>query len=485
MTTTVDPSAALEFSDFKVADLTLADFGRKEIELAEHEMPGLMALRERYGVSKPLTGARITGSLHMTIQTAVLIETLVALGAEVRWASCNIFSTQDHAAAAIAAAGIPVFAWKGETLEEYWWCTERALAWPGGEGPNMILDDGGDATLLVHKGVEFERAGKAPDPSTADNDEYAVVLGVLNRTLAEDDQLWHRVASGILGVTEETTTGVHRLYQMMENGSLLFPAINVNDSVTKSKFDNLYGCRHSLVDGICRATDVMLAGKVTVVCGYGDVGKGCAQSLRGQGARVIVTEIDPICALQAAMEGYEVTTLDDVVETADLFVTTTGNMNVITVEHMAKMKHNAIVGNIGHFDTEIDMAGLAKYQGIERVNIKPQVDEWVFPATGGRSAHSIIVLAEGRLLNLGCATGHPSFVMSNSFTNQVMAQMELFGHRDFYERKVYTLPKHLDEEVARLHLEKLGVKLTTLSEDQAAYLGIPVEGPFKPEHYRY
>jgi len=485
VTTTVDPSAALEFSDFKVADLTLADFGRKEIELAEHEMPGLMALRERYGVSKPLTGARITGSLHMTIQTAVLIETLVALGAEVRWASCNIFSTQDHAAAAIAAAGIPVFAWKGETLEEYWWCTERALAWPGGEGPNMILDDGGDATLLVHKGVEFERAGKAPDPSTADNDEYAVVLGVLNRTLAEDDQLWHRVASGILGVTEETTTGVHRLYQMMENGSLLFPAINVNDSVTKSKFDNLYGCRHSLVDGICRATDVMLAGKVTVVCGYGDVGKGCAQSLRGQGARVIVTEIDPICALQAAMEGYEVTTLDDVVETADLFVTTTGNMNVISVEHMAKMKHNAIVGNIGHFDTEIDMAGLAKYQGIERVNIKPQVDEWVFPATGGRSAHSIIVLAEGRLLNLGCATGHPSFVMSNSFTNQVMAQMELFGHRDFYERKVYTLPKHLDEEVARLHLEKLGVKLTTLSEDQAAYLGIPVEGPFKPEHYRY
>jgi len=485
VTTTVDPSTALEFSDFKVADLTLADFGRKEIELAEHEMPGLMALRERYGVSKPLTGARITGSLHMTIQTAVLIETLVALGAEVRWASCNIFSTQDHAAAAIAAAGIPVFAWKGETLDEYWWCTERALAWPGGEGPNMILDDGGDATLLVHKGVEFERAGKAPDPSTADNDEYAVVLGLLNRTLAEDDQLWHRVASGILGVTEETTTGVHRLYQMMENGTLLFPAINVNDSVTKSKFDNLYGCRHSLVDGICRATDVMLAGKVTVVCGYGDVGKGCAQSLRGQGARVIVTEIDPICALQAAMEGYQVTTLDDVVETADLFVTTTGNMNVITVEHMARMKHNAIVGNIGHFDTEIDMAGLAKFPGIERVNIKPQVDEWVFPAAGGRSAHAIIVLAEGRLLNLGCATGHPSFVMSNSFTNQVMAQMELFGHRDFYERKVYTLPKHLDEEVARLHLEKLGVKLTTLSEDQAAYLGIPVEGPFKPEHYRY
>jgi adenosylhomocysteinase len=485
LTTTIDPSSALEFSDFKVADLTLADFGRKEIELAEHEMPGLMALRERYGAKRPLAGARITGSLHMTIQTAVLIETLVALGAQVRWASCNIFSTQDHAAAAIAAAGIPVFAWKGETLEEYWWCTERALAWPGGEGPNMILDDGGDATLLVHKGVEFERAGAVPDPSTADNDEFAVVLGLLTRTLAEDNQLWHRVAAGIQGVTEETTTGVHRLYQMMENGSLLFPAINVNDSVTKSKFDNLYGCRHSLVDGICRATDVMLAGKVTVVCGYGDVGKGCAQSLRGQGARVIVTEIDPICALQAAMEGYQVVTLEDVLETADLFVTTTGNRDVITVEHMARMKHNAIVGNIGHFDTEIDMAGLAKFPGIERVNIKPQVDEWVFPAKGAAPAHSVIVLAEGRLLNLGCATGHPSFVMSNSFTNQVMAQMEIFGHRDFYERKVYTLPKHLDEEVARLHLDKLGVKLTVLTEDQSAYLGIPVEGPYKPEHYRY
>jgi adenosylhomocysteinase len=485
VTTTADPSTALEFSDFKVADLTLADFGRKEIELAEHEMPGLMALRARYTATQPLAGARITGSLHMTIQTAVLIETLVALGAQVRWASCNIFSTQDHAAAAIAAAGIPVFAWKGETLEEYWWCTERALMWSGGDGPNMILDDGGDATLLVHKGVEFERAGEAPDPSTADNDEFAVVLGLLNRTLAEDGRLWHRVAEGILGVTEETTTGVHRLYQMMESGVLLFPAINVNDSVTKSKFDNLYGCRHSLVDGICRATDVMLAGKIAVVCGYGDVGKGCAQSLRGQGARVIVTEIDPICALQAAMEGYQVTTLDDVVETADLFVTTTGNMNVITVEHMARMKHNAIVGNIGHFDTEIDMAGLAKFPGIERVNIKPQVDEWVFPAQGGAAARSVIVLAEGRLLNLGCATGHPSFVMSNSFTNQVMAQMELFGHRDFYERKVYTLPKHLDEEVARLHLDKLGVKLTVLTEDQAAYLGIPAEGPYKAEHYRY
>ena len=391
MTATVDSSTALDAADFKVADLTLADFGRKEIELAEHEMPGLMALRDRYTTTKPLAGARITGSLHMTIQTAVLIETLIALGAEVRWASCNIFSTQDHAAAAIAAAGIPVFAWKGETLEEYWWCTDRALSWPdagdgASSGPNMILDDGGDATLLVHKGVEFERAGAVPDPSTAENDEFAVVLGLLGRVLADDDRRWHRMAEGLLGVTEETTTGVHRLYQMMESGSLLFPAINVNDSVTKSKFDNLYGCRHSLVDGICRATDVMLAGKVTVVCGYGDVGKGCAQSLRGQGARVIVTEIDPICALQAAMEGYEVTTLDDVVDTADLFVTTTGNMNVITVEHMARMKHNAIVGNIGHFDTEIDMAGLAKVDGIQRINIKPQVDEWAFPAASGTAA---------------------------------------------------------------------------------------------------
>jgi adenosylhomocysteinase len=485
VTTTVDSSTATEFSDFKVADLSLAGFGRKEIELAEVEMPGLMALRERHRASKPLAGARITGSLHMTIQTAVLIETLVALGAEVRWASCNIFSTQDHAAAAIAAAGIPVFAWKGETLEEYWWCTDRALSWPGHEGPNLILDDGGDATLLVHKGVEFERAGAVPDPSTADNEEFAVVLQLLTDVLADDDRRWHRMADGLLGVTEETTTGVHRLYQMMESGSLLFPAINVNDSVTKSKFDNLYGCRHSLVDGICRATDVMLAGKVAVVCGYGDVGKGCAQSLRGQGARVVITEIDPICALQAAMEGYQVTTLDEVVETADLFITTTGNMSVITVDAMAKMKHNAIVGNIGHFDTEIDMAGLAKFDGIQRINIKPQVDEWAFPATSEKAAHSIIVLAEGRLLNLGCATGHPSFVMSNSFTNQVMAQMEIFTHRDFYENKVYTLPKHLDEEVARLHLEKLGVKLTTLSEDQAAYLGIPVDGPYKPEHYRY
>ncbi len=488
MTTTTDPSAATDV-DFKVADLSLADFGRKEIELAEYEMPGLMALRERHAKSKPLAGARVTGSLHMTIQTAVLIETLVALGAEVRWASCNIFSTQDHAAAAIAAAGIPVFAWKGETLEEYWWCTDRALTWPGPDGksigPNMILDDGGDATLVVHKGVEYERAGSVPDPSTADNEEFAVVLGLLGRVYAEDDRRWHRMAEDIVGVTEETTTGVHRLYQMMEGGDLLFPAINVNDSVTKSKFDNLYGCRHSLVDGICRATDVMLAGKVAVVCGYGDVGKGCAQSLRGQGARVVITEIDPICALQAAMEGYQVTTLEDVVDTADLFITATGNKNVIAVEHMTRMKHNAIVGNIGHFDTEIDMAGLAKVAGVERVNVKPQVDEWVFPAADGRPGHAIIVLAEGRLLNLGCATGHPSFVMSNSFTNQVIAQMELFGHRDFYERRVYTLPKHLDEEVARLHLEKLGVRLTELSEDQSTYLGIPVDGPYKPDHYRY
>jgi adenosylhomocysteinase len=485
MTTTVSSPSSLDAGDFKVADLSLAEFGRKEIELAEHEMPGLMSLRAKYSEAKPLTGARITGSLHMTIQTAVLIETLVELGAQVRWASCNIFSTQDHAAAAIAKAGIPVFAWKGETLEEYWDCTEKALRWPDGGGPNMILDDGGDATLVVHKGVEFEKAGKVPDPSTADSEEFEIILKLLARIHAEDDRIWHRMAEGIKGVTEETTTGVHRLYQMTEAGSLLFPAINVNDSVTKSKFDNLYGCRHSLVDGICRATDVMIAGKVTVVCGYGDVGKGCAQSLRGQGARVVITEIDPICALQAAMEGYEVTTLEDVLETADLFVTTTGNKNIITAEHMAKMKHNAIVGNIGHFDNEIDMAGLAKTKGIERVNIKPQVDEWKFPATSDSPGHSIIILAEGRLLNLGCATGHPSFVMSNSFTNQVMAQLEIFTHPDFYERKVYTLPKHLDEEVARLHLEKLGVKLTTLTEEQADYLGIPVQGPYKPEHYRY
>ncbi len=487
MTTTEAPPNAgqSETSDFKVADLTLAAFGRKEIELAEHEMPGLMALRERHAATQPLKGARITGSLHMTIQTAVLIETLTALGADVRWASCNIFSTQDHAAAAIAVTGVPVFAWKGETLEEYWWCTERALEWPDHDGPNMILDDGGDATLLVHKGVEFEKAGAVPDPSTADSEEFEVVLTTLGRALAEDPQRWHKMSTCIQGVTEETTTGVHRLYQMMEAGKLLFPAINVNDSVTKSKFDNLYGCRHSLVDGICRATDVMLAGKVAVVCGYGDVGKGSAQSLRGQGARVIITEIDPICALQAAMEGYEVTTLEDVIGDADLVITTTGNSMIVSADQMGRMKHNAIVGNIGHFDNEIDMAGLAKTPGIERINIKPQVDEWKFAATSGQPGHSIIILAEGRLLNLGCATGHPSFVMSNSFTNQVMAQMEIFGHPDFYERKVYTLPKHLDEEVARLHLDKLGVKLTRLTDYQADYLGIPADGPYKPEHYRY
>ena len=473
---------------FKVADLSLADFGRKEIQLAEHEMPGLMSLREEYGAAQPLAGARITGSLHMTIQTAVLIETLVALGAQVRWASCNIFSTQDHAAAAIAVGpdgtaenpkGIPVFAWKGETLEEYWWCTEQALRWPDG-GPNMVLDDGGDATLLVHKGTEFEAAGAVPAATAEDSEEYGYVLALLQRTLGENPQLWTGIGAGIKGVTEETTTGVHRLYQMAETGSLLFPAINVNDSVTKSKFDNLYGCRHSLIDGINRATDVMIGGKVAVVLGYGDVGKGCAQSLKGQGARVVVTEIDPICALQAAMEGYQVATLDDVVETADIFITCTGNFNIITAADMERMKHNAIVGNIGHFDNEIDMAGLAKVDGVERINIKPQVDEWRFA-----DGHSVIILAEGRLLNLGCATGHPSFVMSNSFTNQVIAQMELYGHTDFYERKVYTLPKHLDEKVARLHLDALGARLTELRPEQASYLGIPVEGPYKPEHYRY
>jgi adenosylhomocysteinase len=484
MTTTAPAPRSTDRPDFKVADLSLADFGRKEIDLAEYEMPGLMAMRERHRVTQPLAGARITGSLHMTVQTAVLIETLIALGAEVRWASCNIFSTQDHAAAAIAARGIPVFAWKGETLEEYWWCTEQALRWPadadGHDGATLILDDGGDATLAVHKGVEFERAGSVPDPTDTDSEEWQVVLGMLRRVLAQDDRVWHRMAEGLRGVTEETTTGVHRLYQMHDAGTLLFPAINVNDSVTKSKFDNLYGCRHSLVDGICRATDVMLAGKVAVLCGYGDVGKGCAQSLKGQGARVVVTEIDPICALQAAMEGYQVLTLEDVVDTADLFVTATGNRNIITLDHMLRMKHNAIVGNIGHFDNEIDMAALAALPGVERINIKPQVDEWHFP-----DGHSIIVLAEGRLLNLGCATGHPSFVMSNSFTNQVLAQIELYTHPDFYERRVYTLPKHLDEEVARLHLDKLGVRLTTLSEEQASYLGVPVSGPYKPDHYRY
>ncbi|HET7445764.1 MAG TPA: adenosylhomocysteinase [Solirubrobacterales bacterium] len=466
--------------DYKVADIGLADFGRKEIALAEVEMPGLMQTREEFGEKQPLKGARIMGSLHMTVQTAVLMETLVALGAEVRWVSCNIFSTQDHAAAAMAAAGIPVYAWKGETLEEYWWCTEQALNWPGEEGPNMILDDGGDATLLVHKGVEFERDGAVPDPATADSEEYRIILETLQRSLADDPQRWTNIAAGIQGVTEETTTGVHRLYQLAESGDLLFPAINVNDSVTKSKFDNLYGCRHSLVDGINRGTDVMIGGKVAVICGYGDVGKGCASSLRGQGARVIVTEIDPICALQAAMEGYEVRKLDDVVGNGDIFVTATGNKDIITVDHMSRMKHNAIVGNIGHFDNEIEMAAL-EASGAERVNIKPQVDEWRFP-----DGHSIIVLSEGRLLNLGNATGHPSFVMSNSFTNQVIAQIELFGKSVQYEAKeVYVLPKHLDEKVARLHLAALGVELTELSHDQAAYLGVPVDGPYKPDHYRY
>jgi adenosylhomocysteinase len=466
--------------DYKVADIGLAEFGRKEITLAEHEMPGLMRTREEFAAAQPLAGARITGSLHMTVQTAVLIETLVALGAEVRWASCNIFSTQDHAAAAIAAAGIPVFAWKGETLPEYWWCTEQALSWPDGEGPNMILDDGGDATLLVHKGVEFERAGAVPDPASAESEEFGVVLETLQRSLDADPQRWTRIAGQVKGVTEETTTGVLRLYQLAATGDLLFAAINVNDSVTKSKFDNLYGCRHSLIDGINRATDVMIGGKVAVVCGFGDVGKGCASSLRGQGARVVITEIDPICALQAAMEGYEVRTLDEVVETADIFVTATGNRDVITAGDMARMKHQAIVGNIGHFDNEIDIAGLERVDGIEKLNIKPQVDKWTFA-----DGHSIIVLSEGRLLNLGNATGHPSFVMSNSFTNQVIAQIELFGKNDAYEKQVYVLPKHLDEKVARLHLDALGVSLTELTPEQAAYIGVPVEGPYKSEQYRY
>ncbi len=474
-------TASTATQDYKVADIGLAEFGRKEIGLAEVEMPGLMQMREEFGASQPLKGARITGSLHMTVQTAVLIETLVALGAEVRWASCNIFSTQDHAAAAIAEAGIPVYAWKGETLEEYWWCTEQALLWTDGEGPNMILDDGGDATLLVHKGVEFEKAGAVPDPETADSGEFKIILETLQRSLAEDPQRWTNVAAQIMGVTEETTTGVHRLYQLAETDDLLFPAINVNDSVTKSKFDNLYGCRHSLVDGINRATDVMIGGKVAVICGYGDVGKGCASSLRGQGARVIVTEIDPICALQAAMEGYEVRRLEDVVASADIFVTATGNKDIITAADMAKMKHNAIVGNIGHFDNEIDVAGLEGRSDVERINIKPQVDEWHFA-----DGHSIVLLSEGRLLNLGNATGHPSFVMSNSFTNQVIAQIELFSKASEYEAKqVYVLPKHLDEKVARLHLAALGVELTELSADQSSYLGIPVEGPYKPDHYRY
>ena len=466
--------------DYKVADLGLADFGRKEIVLAEEEMPGLMALRAEFGPSQPLAGARISGSIHMTIQTAVLIETLTALGAQVRWASCNIFSTQDHAAAAIAAAGIPVFAWKGETLEEYWWCTERILRWPDGEGPNMILDDGGDATLLVHLGTEFEAAGAVPPTADDDPEEYGVILDVLRRTLSENPKLWTGIGQGIKGVTEETTTGVHRLYQREKAGTLLFPAINVNDSVTKSKFDNLYGIRHSLIDGINRATDVMIGGKVALVLGYGDVGKGCAQSLRGQGARVIVTEVDPICALQASMEGFEVNTLERVIDKVDIFVTATGNKDVISAEHMAKMKHNAIVGNIGHFDNEIDMAGLAKMSDVKRFNIKPQVDEYAFP-----DGHSVIILAEGRLLNLGCATGHPSFVMSTSFTNQVLAQIELYAKTEEYPVGVYRLSRQLDEKVARLHLDKLGVKLTRLSKEQADYIDVSQDGPFKPEHYRY
>ena len=475
--------------DFKVADLALADFGRTEITLAEHEMPGLMAMRERFADTKPLAGARIAGSLHMTVQTAVLIETLVDLGAEVRWASCNIFSTQDHAAAAAVVGrdgtvddpqGVPVFAWKGETLEEYWWCAEQILRWPGDSAPNMILDDGGDATMLVHMGTEYEAAREVPSPHGTDNEELKVVLELLTRSLPEDGQRWTRIGQAIKGVTEETTTGVMRLYERFRDETLLFPAINVNDSVTKSKFDNKYGCRHSLIDGINRATDVLIGGKVAVVCGYGDVGKGCAESLRGQGARVIVTEIDPINALQAAMDGYQVTTLDDVVDVADIIITATGNLAVVTAEQMGRMKHQAILGNIGHFDNEIDIAGLAKVEGITRKTVKPQVDLWTFP-----DGHSIIVLSEGRLLNLGNATGHPSFVMSNSFTNQVLAQIELWTKTDEYPVGVYVLPKHLDEEVARLHLGALGVKLTELSKEQAEYLGVHVEGPYKSEHYRY
>ncbi len=484
MTTT----AVLKDTDYKVADLSLADYGRKEIRLAEHEMPGLMKTREEFAAAQPLKGARITGSLHMTIQTAVLIETLVALGAEVRWCSCNIFSTQDHAAAAAVVgpegtvdkpSGVPVFAWKGETLEQYWWCTEQAVNWPDG-GPNMILDDGGDATMLIHKGREYEAAGAVPSPADAESEEFQAFLGLLVRSLEQDPQRYTKLAAEIKGVTEETTTGVLRLTQMAENGELLFPAINVNDSVTKSKFDNLYGVRHSLVDGIFRATDVMLAGKTAVVCGFGDVGKGSAESLRAQGARVVVTEIDPICALQASMQGYQVDTLENQLEHADVFITATGNRDVITVDQMQRMKHQAIVGNIGHFDNEIDIAGLTELEGIERINIKPQVDEWVFP-----DGHSIIMLSEGRLLNLGNATGHPSFVMSASFTNQTIAQIELFTKNDEYEKTVYVLPKHLDEKVARLHLGLLNINLTELRPDQAAYIGVPVEGPYKPDSYRY
>ena len=480
---------ALGPNDYKVADLSLAEYGRNEIRLAENEMPGLMAMRAEFGASKPLKGARIMGSLHMTIQTAVLIETLVELGADVRWVSCNIFSTQDHAAAAVvvgpngtvdAPTGVPVYAWKEESLEEYWWCTEQALRWPGQTGPNMILDDGGDATMLIHKGTEFEKAGFVPDPAGADSEEYGVVLSLLQRSLGEDPKRWTTVGSEIMGVTEETTTGVLRLYDMFREGTLMFPAINVNDSVTKSKFDNKYGTRHSLIDGINRATDTLMGGKVAVVCGYGDVGKGSAESLRGQGARVIVTEIDPICALQAAMDGYQVLPIEDVIDSADIFITATGNKDVISVEHMSQMKHQAIVGNIGHFDNEIDIAGLQQYPGIKRRNIKPQVDEWIFP-----DGHSIIMLSEGRLLNLGNATGHPSFVMSTSFTNQVLAQIELFTKLDEYEMGVHVLPKYLDEKVARLHLDALGVKLTELSKTQADYLGVDVNGPYKSDLYRY
>ena len=479
-----------EGEGYKIADLELADWGRKEIRLAEHEMPGLLALRERYAATKPLSGARIMGSLHMTVQTAVLIETLVELGADVRWVSCNIFSTQDHAAAAIAVgptgttespSGTPVFAWKGESLEEYWWCTRKAMIWPDGKGPNTIVDDGGDATLLVHKGVQFEADGKVPEfDEESDSEEWGVILELLRDTQQSDPKLWTRVAAGLMGVSEETTTGVLRLYQMERDGSLLMPAINVNDSVTKSKFDNVYGCRHSLPDGLARATDIMLGGKVAVVCGFGEVGKGCAQSLKGQGARVIVTEVDPICALQAAMEGYEVSTLDDVLESADFFITATGNFQVISAGQMARMKDKAVVGNIGHFDNEIDMAGLKRTPGIVKNPIKPQYDEWIFP-----DGHSILVLAEGRLLNLGCATGHPSFVMSASFTNQVLAQLELWTNTSKYDKKIYVLPKKLDEEVARLHLDQLGVKLTELTEEQADYLGVAIEGPYKSEQYRY